>query len=91
MNKTDLISFMAKEASITKADAARALKAFLDAVAKDLKKGDNTTLIGFGTFAVTKRAARKGRNPRTGKEINIPASKVVRFRAGKALKETVNK
>ncbi len=89
MNKTELVNFMAKEAKLTKADAARALTACLDAIAKDLKKGENTTLIGFGTFAITKRAARKGRNPRTGKEINIPASKVVRFRPGKALKEMV--
>lgn len=91
MNKADLISCMAKKANITKAEATRALNGALDAVSDDLKKGNKTTLIGFGTFEVTKKAARKGRNPKTGEEIRISAKKVVKFKAGKALKGLVNK
>ena len=90
MNKTELIEAMAKEASLSKKDAAAALEAFTDAVAKELKKGEKVTLIGFGTFEVGKRAARTGRNPQTGAEIKIKAAKTPKFKAGKALKDTVN-
>ena len=91
MNKTELIEAMAKEASLSKKDAAAALEAFTDAVAMELKKGEKVTLIGFGTFEVGKRAARTGRNPQTGKEMKIAASKAPKFKAGKALKDMVNK
>ena len=90
MNKTELIDVIAKEADITKAAAARALDAFTDAVTASLKKGDNVTLIGFGTFKVSQRAARTGRNPQTGKEIKIAARKAPAFTAGKALKSALN-
>ena len=75
MNKGELVDAMASEAKITKADAQRALEAFLNVTAKTLKKGDKVTLVGFGTFSVAKRAARTGRNPQTGKEIKIAAKK----------------
>lgn len=91
MNKTELIDAIAKEAGLTKADAGKALNALTDSVTKALKKGENVTLIGFGTFKVTKRAARTGRNPQTGKEIKIAARKAPGFTAGKALKDAVNK
>ena len=91
MNKTELVEAMAKEASLSKKDAAAALDAFTDVVAKELKKGEKVTLIGFGTFEVSKRAARTGRNPQTGKEMKIAASKAPKFKAGKALKDMVNK
>lgn len=90
MNKSELIEHIAKQADISKAAAARALEAFLAGVTKSLKKGDSVTLVGFGTFAVTKRAARNGRNPRTGATIKLKAAKVPKFRAGKALKDAVN-
>ena len=90
MNKSELIEAMAKEASLSKKDAAAALEAFTDAVAKELKKGEKVTLIGFGTFEVGKRAARTGRNPQTGETIKIKAAKTPKFKAGKALKDTVN-
>ena len=90
MNKGELIDAMAKEAGLTKADAGSALNAFVGAVSKSLKKGDAVQLIGFGTFSISKRAARTGRNPQTGKEIKIAAKKVAKFKAGKALDETVN-
>jgi DNA-binding protein HU-beta len=89
MNKSDLINVMADEAEITKSQAAAALGAFLGSAEKALKKGDKVILVGFGTFSVNKRAARKGRNPQTGKEINIPAKKVVRFKAGSELSSRV--
>ena len=89
MTKTDLIGKMAKEAKVTKAAAGKALDSFVDGVKKALKKGDKVTLIGFGTFSVTQRKARKGRNPQTGKEIKIPARKAPKFSAGKALKTAV--
>lgn len=89
MNKTELIEHIAKNADISKAAAARALDATIGAVRTTLKKGGTVALVGFGTFAVGKRAARKGRNPRTGAEIRIPAAKVVKFRAGKGLKDSV--
>ncbi len=85
MNKAQLVDAIASEAKITKADAKKALDAFISATTKALKKGDRVALVGFGTFGVTKRSARKGRNPQTGKEINIPAKKVVRFRPGSEL------
>ncbi len=90
MNKADIINEIAK-ATCSKAEAAKALDAFLDAVKKDLKKGNKVTLIGFGTFSVAKRAARKGRNPQTGAAIKIAAKKVPKFTAGKALKAAVAK
>ncbi|MEN6318562.1 MAG: HU family DNA-binding protein [Syntrophaceae bacterium] len=88
MNKQDLVTEVAKF-TCTKAEAGKALDAVLAAIKKSLKKGDKVTLIGFGTFSVAKRAARKGRNPQTGKEIKIAAKKVPKFAAGKGLKEAV--
>jgi len=85
MNKAELIEAIAADASLTKADAKRALDAFIGATTGALKKGDRVALVGFGSFSVTARAARKGRNPQTGKEIQIPAKKVVRFKAGAEL------
>lgn len=90
MNKTELVEAIAKQANISKTAADGAVKAFVDVVTKELKKGEKVTLIGFGTFEVSKRAARKGRNPQTGAEIKIKASKAPRFKAGKALKDAVN-
>ncbi len=81
MNKAELIATLADEAGITKTQANTALDAFVDAVTKTLKKGDKVTLVGFGTFSVTKRAARNGRNPQTGEVIKIKARKVARFKA----------
>ena len=91
MNKGELIDAMASGAKISKADAGRALESMIDSVSKTLKKGDKVTLVGFGTFSVSKRAARKGRNPQTGKEIQIKAKKVAKFKAGAELSKTVNK
>jgi DNA-binding protein HU-beta len=85
MNKAELIEAMAGEAKITKADAKKALDAFIKATSTTLKKGDRVALVGFGSFSVSKRAARKGRNPQTGKEIKIAAKKVVKFKAGAEL------
>src|SRR5690349_11823432 len=85
MNKSDLINQIASDAKITKSQAQTALNSFLGASSTALKKGDSVTLVGFGTFSVTKRSARKGRNPQTGKEINIAAKKVVKFKAGSEL------
>ncbi len=90
MNKGDLIAAISKDANLTKADAQAAVDSFLGNVEKVLKKGDKVTLVGFGTFAVSKRSARTGRNPQTGKAIKIPAKKVPRFTPGKALKDAVN-
>jgi DNA-binding protein HU-beta len=89
MNKAELIEAMAGEAGMTKADAKRALDAFLAATGKALKKGDRVALVGFGSFSVSKRNARKGRNPQTGKEIKIAAKKVVKFKAGADLSKSV--
>ena len=91
MNKTELVSVIAKDAGLSKADAERALNAFTAAVTKELKKKGKVQLVGFGTFETSKRAARKGKNPQTGAEIKIPAATVPKFKAGKALKDTVNK
>ncbi|CAM8642083.1 MAG: hypothetical protein RLZZ290_1225 [Pseudomonadota bacterium] len=90
MNKTDLIEHIAKQADISKAAAGRALDALVGGVRTTLKKGGTVTLVGFGTFAVTKRAARSGRNPRTGETIKIKAAKLPKFRPGKALKDALN-
>jgi DNA-binding protein HU-beta len=89
MTKLELVDKMAKEAKVTKAAAAKALDSFVDGVKKALKKGDKVMLIGFGTFSVVQRKARKGRNPQTGKEIKIAARKAPKFSAGKALKTAV--
>lgn len=90
MNKQELIAAVAAEANITKAEANKALDALTDSVTKALKKGDSVTLIGFGTFKVSQRAARTGRNPQTGKELKIAARKAPGFTAGKALKDALN-
>ena len=90
MNKAELVAVMAERAEISKKDAERALKAFTEVVAEEMKKGEKIQLVGFGTFEVSTRAARTGRNPQTGKEMTIPASKAPRFKAGKALKDMVN-
>jgi len=89
MNKTELIAAIAANADITKKDAEAALNAFTGTIEGALKKGDKVQLVGFGSFEVRARAARKGRNPATGKEINIPASKAPVFKAGKALKDAI--
>jgi DNA-binding protein HU-beta len=90
VNKTDLIEHIAAHADISKAAATRALESTIDAVKATLKKGDSVSLVGFGTFEVTKRAARNGRNPATGAAIKIKAAKVPKFRPGKALKDALN-
>jgi DNA-binding protein HU-beta len=90
VNKSELIEVIAKQADISKAAAGRALDAMVAGVTKALKKGDTVSLVGFGTFSVTKRAGRTGRNPRTGEAIKIKSSKVPKFRPGKALKDTLN-
>ena len=90
MNKSELIDAIADEADISKAAAGRALDALTDAITDALKKGDTVSLVGFGTFSVRERAAREGRNPRTGETIKIKASKNPAFKAGKALKDAVN-
>ena len=90
MNKAELIDAIADSADLSKASAARALDSAIDSITKALKKGDSVTLVGFGTFSVRKRAARTGRNPRTGETIKIKASKVPGFKAGKALKDAIN-
>jgi DNA-binding protein HU-beta len=89
VNKAELIEHMANNADLNKAQAGRALDALIDAVRRTLKKGDSVSLIGFGTFAVTKRAARTGRNPRTGAAIKIKAAKIPKFRPGKGLKDAI--
>ena len=90
MNKTELINAIAAEAEISKKDAGKALEAFVDVVTNSLKKDDKVQLVGFGTFEVSKRAAREGRNPQTGKTMKIAACKAPKFKAGKALKDLVN-
>ncbi len=91
MNKAELITAIQAESKLTKADSARVLDAFVNATSKALKKGDRVALVGFGSFSVSKRAARNGRNPQTGKAIKIAARKVAKFKAGAELKKTVNK
>lgn len=90
MNKTELTTAMAEQAGISKKDAEKALKAFTDVVADELKKGGKVQLVGFGTFEVSERAAREGRNPKTKEPMPIPASKAPKFKAGKALKDMLN-
>ena len=90
MNKTELVAAIAEQAEISKKDAEKAVKAFTDVVAAELKKGGKVQLVGFGTFEVSERKAREGRNPSTGKTIKIEASKSPKFKAGKALKDAVN-
>lgn len=89
MNKSDLVDAIANSTDMSKAAAGRAIDAMTNSVTKALKKGDQVTLVGFGTFTVRKRAARKGRNPQTGEEIRIRASKTPAFRAGKAFKDAI--
>jgi len=89
MNKSELINAMADKAELSKADAGRALDSFVEVLAKALKKNDKVSLVGFGTFAVRKRAARTGRNPKTGAPLKIAASKNPTFKAGKALKDAI--
>lgn len=90
MNKTELVEFIATQADLSKAKAAEAVNAFVEAVTTSLKKGKDVTLVGFGTFTISKRAARTGRNPQTGATIKIAASKAPKFRPGKSLKDAVN-
>ena len=90
MNKAELIAAIAESADFSKKDAEKALKAFTDIVTEELKKGEKVQLVGFGTFEVSVRAAREGRNPATNKTIKIPASKAPKFKAGKALKDMLN-
>ena len=90
MNRAELIVAMADKAGLSKKDAEKALKAFTDVVAEELKKGDKIQLVGFGTFEVSERAAREGRNPQTGKSMTIAACKAPKFKAGKALKDAIN-
>lgn len=90
MNKTELVAAMAEQTQLSKKDAEAALKAFTDVVADELKKGGKVQLVGFGTFEVSERAAREGRNPQTGETMEIKASKTPKFKAGKALKDMMN-
>lgn len=90
MNKNDLVANIAAEAGLTKVDAAKAVDAFVASVTKALKKGDDIRLIGFGTFAVNKRAATTARNPRIGATIKVPAKKLAKFKAGKTLQDALN-
>ncbi len=90
MNKTELIAAIAKETELSKKDAELAVKAFTDVVTAELKKGEKVQLVGFGTFEVSERAAREGRNPQTGEAMSIQASRTPKFKAGKALKDAVN-
>lgn len=90
MNKTEFIAAVAEKAEISKKDSEKALKAFVDVVTDELKKGEKVQLVGFGTFEVSERPAREGRNPRTGETMTIAASKAPKFKAGKALKDSIN-
>ena len=90
MNKTELIAAIAEQADISKKDSEKALKAFIDVVTEALKNDDKVQLVGFGTFEVSKRAAREGRNPQTGQTMKIDACKAPKFKAGKALKDAIN-
>ncbi|MDH4121551.1 MAG: HU family DNA-binding protein [Deltaproteobacteria bacterium] len=91
MTKAELIDKVAEKAKVTKADAAKVIAGLLENITKAMTKGDDVTLVGFGTFTVSKRAARTGRNPQTGASIKIAAAKVPKFKAGKALKDAINK
>ncbi len=90
MNKTELVAAISEKTELTKKDSGKALKALIDVVAEELKKGEKVQLVGFGTFEVSERAARTGKNPQTGAEIKIAACKAPKFKAGKALKDAVN-
>ena len=90
MNKTEFVAAIAEEAGISKTDAAKAVKAFTDVVVEEMKKGEKIQLVGFGTFEVSERPAREGRNPRTGETMTIAASKAPKFKAGAALKNALN-
>lgn len=90
MNKTELIDVVANNSNLTKTDASNAVEAVFDAISKTLAGGNQVALVGFGTFSVSDRAARTGRNPRTGETINIAATRVPKFKAGKGLKDAVN-
>ena len=90
MNKTELVAAVAEQADISNKDAEKVLKAFVDVVTEEMKKGEKVQLVGFGTFEVSERAAREGRNPQTGKTMKIEACKAPKFKAGKALKDAVN-
>ena len=90
MNKTELVAAMAEQTNLSKKDAEAALKAVIDVVSEELKKGEKVQLVGFGTFEVSERAAREGRNPQTGETMEIKASKTPKFKAGKALKDMMN-
>ena len=90
MNKTELVAAVAEQADISKKDAEKVLKAFVDVVTEEMTKGEKVQLVGFGTFEVSERAAREGRNPQTGKTMKIEACKAPKFKAGKALKDAVN-
>lgn len=90
MNKAELVAAMAEKTELSKKDAEKALKAFTDVITEELKKGEKVQLVGFGTFEVSERAARTGRNPQSGEEMMIPASKAPKFKAGKALKDMIN-
>lgn len=90
MNKTELVAAIADKAGISKKDSEAALKAFIDTVTEELKKGEKVQLVGFGTFEISERAAREGRNPQTGESMQISASKNPKFKAGKALKDQLN-
>ena len=89
MNKTELVAAIAANAELSKKDSEKALKAFIDVVTEELKKGEKVQLVGFGTFEVKERAAREGRNPATGAAMKIPASKAPAFKAGKAFKDAI--
>ena len=90
MNKTELVAAMAKDTNLSKKDVEAVLKSFIDVVTDELKKGEKIQLVGFGSFEVSERAAREGRNPQTGEAMTIAASKTPKFKAGKALKDAVN-
>ena len=90
MNRTELVAAMAEKSQLSKKDAESALKAFIDVVSEEMQKGEKIQLVGFGTFEVSERAAREGRNPQTGETMKIEASKSPKFKAGKALKDMVN-
>ena len=90
MNRTELVAAMAEKTQLSKKDADLALKAFIDVVSEEMQKGEKVQLVGFGTFEVSERAAREGRNPKTGEKMPIAASKTPKFKAGKALKDMVN-
>ena len=90
MNKTELVAAMAEQTNLSKKDAEAALKAFIDVVSEELKKGEKVQVVGFGTFEVSMRAEREGRNPQTGETMKIAACKAPKFKAGKALKDAIN-